>query len=311
MQRAVANAGFMRTSYGEHGLEMRTIEIVRYRRHVAWLSSHRFIYSQAGPVDLKRATSPLLDPSIDLRSRFDYFIPIFPLNCLTSTKPDMYQPNRSSTRAGARTRTIICLDFGGRNIRVSTAVTDGTNKPVFKQIKTWPGKPGQSDFVPNLVIESKETDQQLWGYEAENALSDDPSKYQCHYDLKRYLMNVSGNGSGPDAPGDKNSRENVCLTLISGLLNHAIGTPQPTSLLIIVAVPTHVKARGANRYLEIWSQASPIDSENTTVWVADEAEMGGRGTEMTAPLDTNDGHVLCTRVDVGSTTMVSPHLQRT
>jgi hypothetical protein len=244
-------------------------------------------------------------------SRSSQPIRIFHLVCLTSMKRDMIQSTRSTTRAGIRRSTIICLDFGGRNIRMSIAETDGTDKPVFMQIKKWPGKAGQSDFVPNLVVKSKTTEEQLWGYEAVNALADSPSKYNCHYDLKRYLMNISNNEPGADASGYKNSKENACLTLISGLLNHAIGTLHPTSLLIIVGVPTHVEARGANRYLKVWPQASPIDSRNTTVWVADEAEMGGRGTVMSTSLDTDDDHFLRTLVDAGSTTTVSAHLQRT
>jgi len=301
----------MPTSCGEHGLKIRVTEIGRYRRHVAWLFPHRFIYAQAGPVDPKRAPSSLLNPSTNLRSRSNCLIKILPLVRLTSIQRDMYQPNRSLTRAGGRTSTIICVDFGGRNIRMSIATTDGTTKPVFMQIKKWPGRAGESDFVPNLVIESKETAEQLWGFEAENAHSDNPSKYKCHYNLKRYLMDNPGKKSGPDDSGGDDSKENVCLALISGLLNHAIGTLRPTSLLIIVAVPTHVGTRSANRYLNLWPQASPIDSENTTVWVADEAEMGGRGMTMTVPLDTDDDHVLSARVDVGSTTMVSGHLRRT
>lgn len=215
------------------------------------------------------------------------------------------QSMRHHTRAGSNRRCFVCVDFGGKNIRMSTAETDGINKPVFRLITKWPGRSGHCDFVPNLVVRSTETGKQSWGYEAENALSDDPAGYVAYYRLKRHLME-----EGSDADDSKDS---ACLALISGLLNHAIGALRPASLLIIVAVPTHVKARGAHRYLEIWPQASPVDSESTMVWVADEAEMGGRGTESTTPLGANDEHdqALHTRVDIGSTTMVSTFSQRT
>lgn len=219
------------------------------------------------------------------------------------------QPVCSTTRASSRQQLIICVDFGGSNIRMSTAQTDGNKKPTFRLVKKWPGRAGESDHVPNLVVASKETGKPSWGYIAENALLDDPSNYVAHYNLKRHLMKLSQKDSDPD----ETSKENASLALISGLLQHAIGTLRPTSLLIIVAVPTHVGARGANRYLNVWPQASPIDSENTTVWVADEAEMGSRGAEMTALPGTNGEHdrTLHTRVDLGSTTMVSAPLQRT
>jgi hypothetical protein len=217
------------------------------------------------------------------------------------------QPQCRSKRDRPLSRLAVCIDFGGSNIRASVATIDGTKAPVFRLIKKWPGRSGEPGFVPNLVAVSRKTGNQLWGYHALNALSDNISEYEAHRDLKRWLM--KGNDGADESPDDV-VKMSACLCLMCGVLEHILGPRKPGPLLVVVAVPVHVAASGANRYFESWRLASPFSDEHVTTRILSEADLGAIGMEAQDQIDIGvdedlEDFTFDAVVDFGSTTMVS------
>lgn len=165
--------------------------------------------------------------------------------------------------------------------------------------------------IPTLVVTSKERKvdggykQMFWGAKAKSEYDDRPDIHVEHNYIKIFLME----DDVPEASDESGDMENICLFFIRELLAWCTSGKSADSLLLHVGVPVHVAESEAERYLDMFKNASPI--EDTIIQLTDEATLAGMAiqdeqSKLLAGADTEfSNYWLRTLVDFGSTTMAS------
>jgi hypothetical protein len=165
--------------------------------------------------------------------------------------------------------------------------------------------------IPTLVVTSKERrvdrgyKQMFWGAKAKSEYDDRPDVHVEHNYIKDFLME----DVVPGASEERGHMENICLFFIRELLAWCTSGKSVDSLLVHDGVPVHVAESEAERYLDMFKNASPI--EDTIVQLTDEPTLAGMAikdeqSKLLAGADTDfSKHRLRTLVDFGSTTMAS------
>lgn len=209
----------------------------------------------------------------------------------------------------------VGLDFGGSKALATVGRRNADGRlDQCEVIRKWPGRSASGDYgVPTVVATSKtrkaddQFDEMFWGFEAVNALADAPEDYDAHDGIKDWLM--SGNETS-SAAGVDTDMYGHALFLIQSLLKHILRSYPAESLLINIAVPVDVEESNANRYLELFQQASP--AKETTIRISNEATLGGMAIkEMADKISTGieesfNNFRWWIYADLGSTTTASP-----